>query len=153
MRFRYALTLVLGATCLSACLPLPVRYHTQPDIYGTVARNGVPVAGAKVGYSDDLTDAQCDSPIVSHPASVESQANGTFHFEGTYSFFHIIYLKPHAAESVNGRICIDTPDGQHFSEQLSLAGGNGVGSIPPASCDQLVINCDLAKNSCTGTAQ
>jgi len=152
MGFRYALTYVLSATCLSSCLPLPVHYHTQPDIYGTVARNGVPVAGAKVGYSDDLTDAQCDSPIVSHPPPIASEANGTFHFEGTYSFFHIIYLKPHA-ESVNGRICIDTSDGQHFSQQLSLDGGSTVGSIPDASCDQLVINCDLAKDTCTGTAK
>ena len=136
------------------CLPLPVRYHTQPDIYGTVARNGVPVAGAKVGYSDDRTDTQCDSPVVSHPPPTASEANGTFHFQGTYSFFHIVYLKPHAAESVSGRICIDTSDGQHFSQQLFLDGGSPVGSIPNnASCDQLVINCDLAKDKCTGTAQ
>jgi hypothetical protein len=148
-----ALTLVLGATCLSSCLPLPLQYHTQPDIYGTVTRNDVPVAGAKVGYSGDLTDAECDSPIDSHPAKVASAANGAFHFEGTYSFFHIIYLKPHAAESVSGRICIDTPDGQHFSQQLSLNGGSTVGSIPDtASCNQLIIKCDLA-NTCTGTAQ
>jgi hypothetical protein len=152
MSFRHALMFVLSATCLSSCLLLPVRYHTQPDIYGTVERNGVPVAGAKVGYSDDMTDAQCDSPVVSHPAPVTTEANGTFHFEGTYSFFHIIYLKPHASESTNGRICIEAPDGRHFSEQLSLSGGNTVGSIPEASCDQLVINCDLAKGKCTGTA-
>lgn len=153
MRFCYALTLVLSATCLSSCLLLPVSYHTQPDIYGTVARNGVPVAGARVAYSDELTDSGCDSPIYSHPAPVTSAANGTFHVEGTYSFFHIIYLKPHAADSVSGRICIDTPDGQHLSQQLSLDGGSTVGSIPNASCDQLVINCDLAKDKCTGTAQ
>jgi hypothetical protein len=151
MGFYLALTLVLGATCLSSCIPLPVSYHTQPDIYGTVTRSGVPVGGAKVGYSDDLTDAQCDSPVVSHPAPVTSEANGTFHFEGTYSFFHIIYLRPVAADSVNSRICIDTSDGQHFSQQLSLNGGNNVGSIPSASRDQLIINCDLA-NTCTGTA-
>jgi len=152
MGFYLALTLVLGATCLSSCLPLPVHYHTQPDIYGTVTRNGVPVEGAKVGYSDDLNDTQCDSPVDSHPAKV-AEANGAFHFEGTYSFFHIIYLKPRAAESVQGRICIDTSDGQHFSQQLFLNGGSTVGSIPnSASCDQLIIKCDLA-NTCTGTAQ
>jgi hypothetical protein len=133
-------------------MPLPVRYHTQPDIYGTVARNGVPVAGAKVGYSDDLNDTHCDSATDSHRATVVSQANGEFHFEGTYSFFQIIYLRPHA-ESVNARICIDTPDGQHFSEDLFMDRENSVGSIPTASCDQLVINCDLAQDKCTGTAQ
>jgi hypothetical protein len=153
MGFCYALILVLSTACLSSCLPLPVNYHTRPDIYGTVARNGVPVEGAKVGYSDDLTDTRCDSPIDSHRATIVSEANGAFHFEGTYSFFHIIYLKPHAAEGVNGRICIDTSDGQHFSQQLFLGGGSTVGSIPDASCDQLVINCDLAKDTCTGTAQ
>jgi hypothetical protein len=153
MGLRYALTFVLSAACLSSCLPLPARYHTRPDIYGTVARNGVPVEGAKVGYSDDLTDTRCDSPIDSQRATIASEANGTFHFEGSYSFFHIIYLKPHAAEGVNGRICIDTSDGQHFSQQLFLGGGSTVGSIPDASCDQLVINCDLAKDTCTGTAQ
>ena len=152
MRFYLALTLALGTPFLCSCLPLPVRYHTQPDIYGTVTRNGVPVGDAKVGYSDDLTDAQCDSPVVSHPAPVTSEANGAFHFEGTYSFFHIIYLKPPAADFVSARICIDTSDGQHFSEQLSLNGGSTVGSIPSASCDQLIIHCDLA-NTCTGTAQ
>jgi len=153
MRFYLALTLVFAATCLSACLPLPVRYHTSPEIYGTVTRNGVPVQGAKIGYSNDMTDAQCDSPVVTHPAPVTSEANGTFHFEGTYSFFHFIYLRPIAADAVNGRICIDTSDGQRFSEQLSLNGANNVGSIPSASCDQLIINCDLVKQSCTGTAQ
>ena len=156
MGFRYALTLVLFAlcgTCLSSCLPLPLQYHTRPDIYGTVARNGVPVENAKVRYSDDLTDDRCDSPVDSHPATMTSEVNGTFHSQGAYSFFHIIYLKPHAAGSVNGRICIDTSDGQHFSQQLSLDGGSTVGSIPDASCDQLVINCDLAKDTCTGKAQ
>ena len=153
MKFYLALTFLIGAACLSSCIPLPVHYHTRPDIYGTVTRNGVPVEGAKVGYSDDLTDAQCDSPVDSHPATVVSEANGAFHFEGTYSFFHIIYLKPHAADTVSGRICIDTSDGQHFSQQLSLNGGSTVGSIPDtASCDQLIIKCDLA-NTCTGTAQ
>jgi hypothetical protein len=153
MGFYLALTLVLGATCLSSCLPLPVRYHTRPDIYGTVTRNGVPVEGAKVGYSDEISDTDCDSPVFSHPTKVVSEANGTFHFEGTYSFFHIIYLKPHTADSVNGRICIDTSDGQHFSEQLPLNGGSTVGSFPDnASCDQLIVKCDLA-NTCTGTAQ
>jgi len=152
MRFYLALVLMLVGTGLSACLPLPVRYHTTPDIYGTVTRNGVPVAGAKIGYSDDLTDAQCDSPVVSHPAPVTSEANGTFHFEGTSSFFHIIYLRPIAADSVNARICIDTSDGQRFSEQLSLNGANRVGSIPGASADQLIINCNLA-TTCTGSAQ
>jgi hypothetical protein len=153
MGFHLPLTLVLGATCLSSCLPLPVYYHTRPDIYGTVTRNGVPVEGAKVGYSDELTDTQCDSPIYSHPAKVATEANGAFHFEGTYSFFHFIYLKPQNAESVSGRICIDTSDGQHFSQQLSLNGGRTVGSFPDsASCDQLIIKCDLAI-ACTGTAQ
>ena len=154
MRFLYALILVLCATGLGACLILPVHYHTQPEIYGTVTRNGVPVDGAKVGYSDELTDSECDSPVYSHPAPTTSQANGTFHFGGTYAFFHVIYLRPPAADSTNGRICIDAPDGQHFSQQLSLSGRSPVGSIPNnASCDQLVINCDLAKDTCTGTAQ
>ena len=153
MRFRHTLTLLLGATCLNSCLPLPVHYHTSPDIYGTVARNGVPVEGAKVGYSDDLTDSHCDSPVVSHPAPVVSEPNGAFHFEGTSSFFQIIYLKPHAAESANGLICIDTSDGQHFSQELFIDCGNNVGSIPNASCIQLVINCDLAPGKCTGTGQ
>jgi hypothetical protein len=153
MGFYFALTLVFGATCLSSCLPLPVKYHTRPDIYGTVTRNRVPVEGAKVGYSDDLNDTRCDSPIDSRPATVASQANGAFHLEGTYSFFHIIYLKPRAADSVQARICIDTSDGQHFSQLLFLNGGSTVGSIPnSASCDQLIIKCDLA-NTCTGTAQ
>jgi len=152
MRIYLALTLVLAATCICSCIPLPVSYHTTPEIYGTVTRNGVPVDGAKIGYSNDMTDAQCDSPVVSHPAPVTSEPNGTFHFEGTYSFFHIIYLRPIAADSINGRICVDTSDGQHFSEQLSLNGANNVGSIPSASCDQLTISCDLA-TTCTGTAQ
>jgi hypothetical protein len=154
MRFHHALALVLGTSCLNACMPLPVRYHTQPDIYGTVTRNGVPVQGAKIGYSTDLTDSHCDSPVDTHPTTVVSEPNGTFHFDGTYSFFQIIYWKPHSSESVNGRICIDTSDGQRFSQQLSIPGGNTVSSIPDnASCAQLVINCDLAQNQCTGTAQ
>ncbi len=154
MRFHQALTLMLSATCLSSCLPLPVHYHTRPDIYGTVARNGVPVEGAKIGYSDDLSDSHCDSYSDSHPAGAVTASNGAFHIEGTYSFFHIIYLEPHAAQSVSGRICVETSDGQRFSKDLIMNGGNGVGSIPDnASIDQVVINCDLAKDTCTGKAQ
>jgi hypothetical protein len=153
MRFHHALTLVLGTICFGACMPLPVHYHTSPDIYGTVARNGQPVGGAKVGYSTDLTDSHCDSPVDTHPATVVSEANGAFHFEGTTSFFQIIYWKPHATESANGRICIDTPDGQRFSQELFIDCGNTIGSIPTASCIQLVINCDLAQNKCTTAAQ
>jgi len=153
MRFHHALTLALSATCFSSCLALPMHYHTRPDIYGTITRNGAPVEGAKVGYSDDLSDVHCDSYSDAHPARVVSDGNGAFHIEGTYSFFHIIYLEPHAAESVNGRVCIDTSDGQHFDRELFMNGGSGVGSIPNASCDLLTINCDLGKNTCTGTAQ
>ena len=155
MRFHQALTLVLTATCLSSCLPLPVHYHTRPDIYGTVTRNGVPVEGAKIGdYSDDLGDSHCDSYSDSHPANAVSASNGAFHIDGTYSFFHIIYFEPHAAESVSGRICVETSDGQHFSEDLIVNGGPGVGSIPDnASSVQLIIDCDLAKGTCTGKAQ
>jgi len=153
MRFLHALTFVYAATCFSSCLPLPVQYHTQPDIYGTVVRNGVPVAGAKVGYSDDVSDSDCDSPIHPHPTTVVSEANGAFHFEGTYSFFKIIYWKPRV-DSVNGRICIDTSGGQHFSQELFMDCGNNVGSIPSsAPCAQLVINCDIGQDKCAGTAQ
>ena len=153
MRTYFTLMLALAATCLSSCVALPIRYHTRPDIYGTVTRNGAPVEGAKIGYSDDLTDSDCDSPVVTHPEQVVSEANGAFHFEGAYSFFHIIYVKPHPAEFVTGRICINTPDGQHFSQQFSLPGGLNVGSIPDtATCAQLEINCDL-DHTCTGAAQ
>jgi hypothetical protein len=153
MKFHHAIMLVLGPTCLSSCMPLPVHYHTSPDIYGTVERNGAPVGGAKVGYSVDLTDTHCDSPVDMHPATVISEPNGAFHFEGTTSFFQIIYWRPHPTESANGMICIDTPEGQHFDQELFLDCGNAIGSIPAASCIQLVINCDLAQNKCTGTAQ
>jgi hypothetical protein len=154
MRFHQALTLMLGAAGLSACMPLPVHYHTRPDIYGTVARNGMPVEGAKVGYSGDLSDVHCDSAGDPQQPSAVSGGNGAFHIEGMYSFFHVIYLRPPgAAQSVNGRICVDTSDGQHFSQELFMSGGNSVGSIPNASCDQLIIDCDLATNKCTGTVQ
>jgi hypothetical protein len=153
MRFHEALILALSATCLSSCLVLPLHYHTRPDIYGTVAKNGMAVEGAKIGYSDDLSDVHCDSSGDSQPPRVVSDGNGAFHFEGTYSFFHIIYLEPGAAESVSGRICIDTSDGQHFSKELFMNRGRAVGSIPSASCDLLTIECDLTKDTCTGTAQ
>ena len=154
MRFHQALTLVLSATCLGGCLPLPVRYHTRPDIYGTVARNGAPVEGAKIGYSDDLSDVHCGSLGDPQQATAVSGGNGAFHIDGTSSFFHVIYLRPPGAgQSVNGRICVDTPDGQHFSQELFMNGGNPVGSIPSASCDQLTIDCDLATSKCTSTAQ
>ncbi len=146
--------LVLIATCLSSCLPLPVHYHTRPDIYGTVTRNGVPVERAKIGYSDDLSQSHCDSKSDSYPATAVSANDGAFHIEGAYSFFHIIYLEPHAPDTVSGRICVETPDGQHFSKDLLMNGGNGVGSIPDnASIDQIIINCDLAKDACTTKAQ
>jgi hypothetical protein len=154
MKFHQAFTLVLSATCLSSCLPLPVHYHTRPDIYGTVARNGVPVEGAKIGYSDEISDSHCSSPGETNPATAVTASNGAFHIEGTSSFFHIIYLEPHAPDSVNGKICVEAPDGQHFSKDLVMNGGNGVGSIPDnASVDQIVIDCDLAKDMCSGKAQ
>jgi hypothetical protein len=150
MKVHHALMIVLSATCLSSCLPLPVHYHTRPDIYGTVARNGVPLEGAKIGYSDDPGDSHCDS----YPTKAVSASNGAFHIDGTYSFFHVIYLEPHAPDSVSGRICVETSDGQHFTKDLIMNGGNGVGSIPDnASVDQLVIDCDLAKDTCAGKAQ
>jgi len=153
MRFHYALTLALYTTCLSSCLLLPVHYHSRPDIYGTVTRNGAPVENAKVGYSEDLSDVHCDSGIDSQPQRAVTASNGAFHIEGTQSFFHIIYLRPHAADSVNGRVCVEASDGQHFSKELFMNGCSGVGSIPNASCDLITINCDLARDSCTGAAQ
>ncbi len=153
MKFYPTLILMLSAICVSSCLLLPVHYHTRPDVYGTISRNGVPVEGAKVGYSEDLSDVHCDSYSESQPARAISAGNGEFHIEGSSAFFHIIYLEPHAAESVNARICIETPDGQHLSKELFMNGGPGVGSIPSASCDLITINCDLAKDTCSGTAQ
>ena len=154
MRSHVTCTLVLGAIALSSCLPLPVHYHTRPDVYGTVTRDGVPVEGAKIGYASDFSDSHCNSYGDPQPATAVTASNGAFHIEGTSSFFHVIYLEPHSAQSVSVRICVDTPDGQHLTRDLVMNAGNGVGSIPDnASIDQVVIDCDLAKDTCTGKAQ
>ena len=145
--------MLMLSVCVSSCLLLPVHYHTRPDIYGTITRNGVPVDGAKVSYSEDLSDVHCDSYNESQASRAVTASNGAYHIEGASSFFHIIYLEPHAAESVNARVCIETPDGQHFSKELFMSGGPTVGSIPNASSDLITINCDLAADKCTGAAQ
>ena len=152
MRFRHAIMLALGATYLCGCLPVPWFYHTRPDIDGTVRRTGVPIEGAKVVYSENLSDVDCTSSNDSYPQSAISSADGSFHFDGTYSFFHIVFLLPGTAEFAAGRICFDTSDGQRFKQRVDMRGGTVVGSIPNESWDLLTIDCDLANDTCTGSA-
>jgi hypothetical protein len=151
---RQAAALVLGVTYLFGCLPVPWFYHTRPNIDGVVTRNGVPVDGAQVGYSNDLKDVECDSPNDSYSERTVSSTDGKFHFKGTHSFFHIVFLLPAAAEFESGRICFDTSDGQSFRKEVFLNGGTIFGSIPNnQSSDLLTINCELASDTCRGTAR
>lgn len=150
--FRRAAVLVLGATCLWGCLPVPWFYHTRPDIDGTVTLNGVPVEGATVGYSNEDRDEQCNSPSDSY-TETKSSADGTFHFTGAHSFFHIVFLLPGIAEFGGGRICFDTSDGKRYSQRVFLRGGTIFGSIPNnQSWDLVTVDCNLALGVCQGTA-
>ncbi len=115
-------------------------------------QNGAPVGGAKVAYSTSLADTHCASNDA-YPETSVSSADGTFHFQGTKSFFHIVYLMPGPAEFGTGRICFDTPDGQRFSKRVFIDGGKPIGSIPNASWDQMRVSCELGNDICNGTAR
>jgi hypothetical protein len=153
MKTHGAVAIALGATYFFGCLPVPWFYHTRADIDGMVKRNGAPVQGAKVAYSEDLGDTDCDSPKDTYPENAVSSDDGKFHFKGTQSFFHMVFLLPAPAEFGIGRICFDLPDGQRYRKRVYLDGGSIVGSIPFDSWDQLTIDCELAKDACTGAAR
>jgi hypothetical protein len=147
MKPRHAAALALGTTYLSGCLPVPWFYNTRPDIDGVVRRSEVPIAAAKVRYTFDTSDVNCNSSS----EEAVSSAYGQFHFDGARSFFHIVFLLPGIAEFGSGRICFETADGVRIDRKVMLDGGTVVGSIPNESSDFITIKCDLANDSpCTG---
>jgi hypothetical protein len=146
-----AAVLAFWASHLSGCLPVPWIYHTRPDVDGEIMQNHAPVGGAKVRYSLDDKDLDCDSSSDSYKMEVVSSTDGKFHFDGTRSFFHIVVLLPGIAEFGSGRICFETADGQHTNRAVFLDGGTIFGSIPPESCGLITVKCDIAsKEVCSG---
>ena len=113
-------------------------------------QNQAPVGGARVRYSLNNSDENCDS-YDSYRVEAVSSSDGKFHFEGTRSFFHIVFLLPAAAEFGSGRICFETSDGQRTNRKVFLEGGTVVGSFPAESLDLITVSCDIAsKETCRG---
>jgi len=54
---RLGLPAFIAAFFLAACVPFPNRRFFSPEVSGTVARNGMPVAGAEVVLSTRLSKA------------------------------------------------------------------------------------------------
>jgi hypothetical protein len=106
-------------------------------------QNHAPVGGARVHYSLNNGDKNCDS-YDSYKKEAVSSPDGKFHFEGTRSFFHIVFLLPGIAEFGTGRICFETSDGQRTSREVMLDGGTVVGSFPQESWDLITLSCDIA---------
>jgi hypothetical protein len=148
--YCHAAVLALASVYLSGCLPVPWVYHTRPDVDGEVMQNHAPVGGAKVRYSLNNSDENCDS-YDSYKVEAVSSPDGKFHFEGTRSFFHIVFLLPGAAEFGSGRICFETSEGQRTNRKVFLDGGTVVGSFPEESFDLITVSCDIAsKETCSG---
>ena len=61
MKPRHAAALALASAYLSGCLPVPWVYHTRPDVDGEVMQNHAPVGAARVRYSLNNSDENCDS--------------------------------------------------------------------------------------------
>jgi hypothetical protein len=150
MSLRHAATLALASAYLSGCLLVPWVYHTRPDVNGEVLQNHTLLGGAKVRYSLNNSDENSDS-YDSYKVEAVSSPDGEFHFEGTRSFFHIVFLLPGAAEFGSGRICVETSDGQRTNRKVFLDGGTVVGSFPEESLDLITVSCDIAsKETCSG---
>ena len=147
-----AVALAICAIYTCGCFPAPVLYHTRPDIEGVIMQNGRPAEGVKVTYSTNLGDTKCDSDDA-YPQTAVTSSDGTFHLQGTRSFFHIVYLMPGSEDDGTGRICFDTADGQRLNNRVFIKGGKPVGSIPPASWDQVRISCELNNDTCNATAR
>ena len=113
-------------------------------------QNHAPVGGARVRYSLNNSDENCDS-YDSYKVEAVSSPDGKFHFEGTRSFFHIVFLLPGAAEFGSGRICFETSEGQPTNSKVLLDGGTVVRSFPEESLDLITVSCDIAsKETCSG---
>ena len=150
MNLRHAAAVALASAYLSGCLPVPWVYHTRPDVDGEVMQNHAPVGAARVRYSLNNSDENCDS-YDSYKVEAVSSPDGKFHFEGTRSFFHIVFLLPGVAEFGSGRICFETSDGQRRNREVFLDGGTMVGSFPEESWDLITVRCDIAsKETCRG---
>src|SRR5277367_3719486 len=119
MKIRHVAGLALASAYLSGCVPVPWVYHTRPDVDGKVMQNHAPLGGAGVRYSLNSSDENCDS-YDSYKVEAVSSPDGKFHFEGTRSFFHIVFLLPGAAEFGSGRICFETSDGHRTNREVFL---------------------------------
>jgi hypothetical protein len=102
--YRHAAALALASVYLSGCLPVPWVYHTRPDVDGEVMQNHAPVGGARVRYSLNNSDENCDS-YDSYRWKQYHRLMGNFILKGPARFFisFSCYLGPlssEAAESV-----------------------------------------------------
>jgi hypothetical protein len=128
----------------------PLGLPHRPDVDGEVMQNHAPVGGARVRYSLNNSDENCDS-YDSYKVEAVSSPDGNFHFEETRSFFHIVFLLPGSAEFGSGRICFETSEGQRTNRKVFLDGGTVVGSFPEESLALITVSCDIAsRETCSG---